>query len=70
MMKKLSQSRLEKLEKLIRYSDKYEISIQFWPEQIAVYIEKDGVELQSYGGGFNHAIESGIDFLERINTKS
>lgn len=60
---------LSKLPRLLRFSDKYEISIQFWPEQIAVYIEKDGVELTSYGGSFAFAIKNAISYLERINPK-
>jgi len=35
--------------------------------QTAVYISKDGVELKSYGGGFKFAVQSSIDYLNRIN---
>lgn len=58
---------LDKLGKLLKYSDRYEISIQFWPDQTAVFIEKDGVELESYGGDFDFAIDSSIAYLRRIN---
>jgi len=57
------------LRPLLAYSDRYEISIQFWPDQIAVYIAKDGVELTSYGGSFSFAIKSATDYLNRINKK-
>ncbi len=59
-----------KLLELISFSDKYEIDIQFWPEQTAVYINKDGIELTSFGGDFNHAINSSIDYLKKINNKN
>lgn len=57
---------LEQLRRLLAYSDKYEISIQFWPEQIAVYIAKDGVDLQDYGGDFDFAIGRTIEYLDRV----
>lgn len=55
------------LRKLLKYSDRYEISIQFWPDQTAVYMAKDGVDLQDYGGDFNDVINRSLDFLNRIN---
>ncbi len=58
---------LIKLGALLTYSNRYEINIQFWPDQTAVFIEKDGVELQSYGGDFDFAIDSSIEYLNRIN---
>lgn len=60
---------LNKLGRLLRYSDRYEIIIQFWSGQIVVYIYKDGVELQDYGGDFDFAINSSIKYLDRINKK-
>ena len=54
------------LANLLIYSDKYEISIQFWPEQTAVFIEKDGVDLKDYGGGFGFAVSKSIAYLNRI----
>ena len=57
---------LEQLSRLIAYSDKYEISIQFWPKQTAVYIAKDGVDLQDYGGDFDFAIGRSIEYLDRV----
>ena len=57
---------LLELKKLLRFSDKYEISIQFWPQQIAVYIAKDGVDLKDFGGDFDFAIGKSIDYLVRI----
>lgn len=58
---------LNKLAELLKFSDRYEISIQFWPKQIAVYISKDGVDLADFGGGFNFAIDNSIKYLKRIN---
>lgn len=58
---------LNLLAQLLKFSDRYEISIQFWPEQTAVFISKGGVELVDYGGGFKHSIESALSYLKRIN---
>lgn len=58
------------LETLLAFSDRYEISIQFWPQQTAVYIAKDGVELQGFGGDFVFALQRSIDYLERINPRN
>lgn len=54
------------LANLLKYSDKYEISIQFWPDQIAVFICKDGVDLKDFGGGFEFAVSKSISYLDRI----
>jgi hypothetical protein len=58
---------LQLLSKLLKFSDKYEISIQFWPETIAVYISKDGIDLKDFGGSFKFAIGNSIEYLNRIN---
>lgn len=60
-------NQLVKLGQLLRFSDRYEINIQFWPEQTAVYISKDEVELESYGGDFDFAIKKSLEYLNRIN---
>lgn len=57
---------LSMLKKLLKFSDRYEISIQFWPKQIAVYIAKDGVDLTDFGGDFDFTIEKSIEYLNRI----
>lgn len=44
------------LANILKYSNKYEISIQFWPSQITVYIAKDGIDLKDFGGDFEFAI--------------
>jgi len=59
--------RLDRLAELISYSNIYEINIQFWPTQTAVFISKDGVELNDYGGDFDYAINSALNYLKRIN---
>jgi len=56
------------LKKLLAFSDKYEISIQFWPQQIAVYIAKDGVDLTDFGGDFDFAVGRSIEYLDRITS--
>lgn len=68
-MKILTKEEMLNLLNLISYSDKYEIDIQFWPDQTTVYIEKDGIELQSYGGDFDYSINESIKYLKRINQK-
>lgn len=68
-MRKHTEAQLKQLAKLISYSDTYDINIQFWPDQTAVFIEKDEVELQDYGGSFDHAIGSALAYLERIYKK-
>ena len=60
---------LKKLSRLLMYSDRYEINIQFWPDQIAVYIAKDDVDLTDFGGGFDFAVNKAIEYLDRINRK-
>lgn len=64
-----TEKELELMRRLLKYSDRYEITIQFWPDQTAVYIAKDSVELQSYGGSFSYAISESINYLNRINIK-
>lgn len=58
---------LSELKKLLKFSNKYEISIQFWPKQIAVYIAKDGMDLIDFGGDFDYVIGKSIRYLNRIN---
>ena len=58
---------LNLLGELLNFCDVYEINIQFWPHQTAVFIAKDGVDLQDYGGDFEFAVQSSIDYLKRIN---
>lgn len=58
------------LKRLLKYRDKYEISIQFWPGYITVYIAKDGVDLESWGCyDGSKSIKSAIEYLDRINRK-
>lgn len=59
---------LNKLSKLLAFSDRYEISVQFWPDQFVVYIAKDGVDLIDFGSDFNIAIDDSINYLNRINS--
>lgn len=58
---------LIKLGALLTYSDRYQINIQFWPDQTAVFISKDDVDLKDYGGDFDFAVDSAIEYLNRIN---
>ena len=65
-MSKITKQDLVKLKELITFSDRYELSIQFWPNQVAVYIAKNGIDLNSVGGDFS-AIDKALDYLKRIN---
>ncbi len=58
---------LKLLARLLVYSDRYQINIQFWPEQTAIYIEKNDVELADFGGDFDFAITQSIEYLDKIN---
>lgn len=57
---------IKALPDLLKYSNKYEITIQFWPDQVAIYIAKDGIDLSSHGGDFDFAIKRAIEYLNRI----
>lgn len=57
----------ESLTQLLAYSDRYDITIQFWAVGLYVFIEKDGIDLKNYGG--DDAIDRALRYLNRINTK-
>lgn len=57
---------LKQLARLLKYSDRYDISIQFWTDQIAVFISKHGVDLKDYGGDFDFAVTRSIEYLDKI----
>jgi hypothetical protein len=67
---KAGDSTMRLLKRLLKYSDRYEISIQFWPEQQAVFIAKDGVDLESYGNDLNEALKRSIEYLDRVTLKN
>lgn len=69
-MRNISQSNMDLLKSLLEFSDRYEINIQFWPDQVAVYINKDHVELTSFGGSFISTVRQSTDYLKRINGMS
>jgi hypothetical protein len=58
------------LSRLLVYSERYEISIQFWPEQTVVFIAKDDVDLTSFGGDRVYALKMAVSYLDRINKKN
>lgn len=56
--------------KLLEYSDRYQINFQMWPNQYTIYVEKDHVELYSFGT--DNATETMLEtlrYLDRINRK-
>lgn len=55
---------------LMAYSDRYMISFQMWPDQYTIYIEKDDVELYSYGSDDpTETMSEALEYLDRINKK-
>jgi hypothetical protein len=62
-------SEREKIDKMLKYAGKYQISIQFWGEGYTnVFIEKDGVELTDFGGlNSSEAIAKTVEYLDKIN---
>lgn len=64
---KKDMAKLLVLSKLLTFSNKYEITIQFWPDQTTVFIAKDGVELIDFGGDYYFVIEKSLEYLNRIN---
>lgn len=57
------------LKDLLKFKDRYEITIQFWPLQTVVFIEKDGIELNQFGGSDSYALSAAVTYLNRINEK-
>lgn len=57
------------MQRLLKYSSKYEINFQMWPKQYSIYISKDGIDLHSVGGYDcpNDVIEVALQYLDRIN---
>jgi hypothetical protein len=57
--------------KLLKYSEKYEITYQMWPEYHAIYIAKDGIDLYSFGS-YDPAdtMRGALEYLDRITKKS
>lgn len=66
---KYTPKQMQLLERLLRYSERYQISIQFWPTQVAVYIMKDEVDLTSFGGTFDEAIQMALDYFKKLKVK-
>lgn len=61
------------ISKLIPYCGKYTINFQLWgPGNFNIYIEKDGIDLWSWGGGdtAQEAIDKAVEYLNRINKTS
>lgn len=59
------------MNKILDYSEKYEITIQHWPGYKTIYVAKDGVDLISYGDyGLDEVLEKVTAYLDRINKKS
>lgn len=62
-----SNREMKLLTELLSYSNRYDISIQFWVDQTVVYISKRDVDLNSFGGGTEFAFIKSIEYLKRIN---
>lgn len=56
--------------RLIDYGEKYEISVQLWPQYKTIYVAKDGVDLFSYGDhDLQRVLSRILEYLDRINAK-
>ena len=64
-----TQTQIDHLQQLKKWSEIYQINLQIWGDQNNIYIYKNNVELFSYGGGITveETIEKGLEYLERIN---
>lgn len=60
---------MELVRMLFSYSDVFQISVHLEKELVSVYIKKNDVELNDFGGDFNFAFQNSIDYLERITKK-
>ena len=58
------------LSALLAFSDRYQITIQFWPKSTAVFIAKDYVDLCAFGGDANDAIGKALEYLQRVNSNN
>lgn len=57
-------------QRLVSYSNTYEISVQLWPKMKTIYIAKDDVDLYSYGSyDLDDTITKVLEYLDRINKK-
>lgn len=56
--------------RLMVYSNRYSISFQMWPNQYTIYVEKDDVDLYSYGSDDpTETMSKALEYLDRINRK-
>ncbi len=67
---KLTRKEINLFAALIKYSERYEINFQFWPDQKTVYIAKDGIDLTSFSSdNVADTLAQVIEYLNRINRK-
>lgn len=59
----------ENYDKMLKYAEKYEISIQYWGNNNTnVFISKGGIDLVDFGGlNPSEAIQKTVEYLDRIN---
>lgn len=65
-LKKYGDFDLEKVHAVLAYADKYDISIHLLNE-VSVTVMRDNVELCDYGGTFDFAFDSTLEWLEKVN---
>jgi len=66
--KKLGMVNAHMIQRIMAYSQRYEISMQLWPNQKVVFLAKDGVDLTSYGcEDINESMDFIIKYLDRVN---
>jgi hypothetical protein len=66
---KMTVKQLDQIRKLYAYTDRYNINIQLWVKGwSSVYIEKDEVNLKSYGSyDLDFTLTKSLEYLNRIN---
>jgi len=61
------------LKEIEKWSEHYDFSFQFWGKgQNNVYIERDGVELQSFGGEetIEDILKIALDWIKKVNKQT
>lgn len=58
----------ELFEKLLQFSDRYDISFQLWSGRYSIDIARDGVPLWDYGGSHEPAevMEKALQYLKDV----
>ena len=64
---KLTLSQQIKLNKLLAYSDRYQITIEFWEGEVEIYAIRALKDSYEGRGSFDNAVDGALTYLKRIN---